>query len=152
MLGSVLPSCIGDKASAWTGCIGDFTTVTGDRYIGEFRSGMFHGRGALISRNGTTRTGVWFEGEYRGPFEVLQTQNPVLITSPQNAVLKEEQVRPTVAITAAPNFQNSTNNNISANGGRRLALVIGTQSLSAETSSTCVNGCAVKLVVVNDMD
>jgi hypothetical protein len=52
--GSDLPACKGSPSSdasytaEWDNCQGTYTYANGDKYVGEFRGGEFHGQGALI--------------------------------------------------------------------------------------------------------
>jgi len=43
----------------WNECVGDFTSVIGERYIGEFRGSEYHGKGRLIHPDGRVEEGIW---------------------------------------------------------------------------------------------
>jgi hypothetical protein len=58
---SSLPPCPGDfKTTTWTSCFGTFTLPDGDKYVGEFREGKFHGKGTY-----TWADGNYYIGEFR---------------------------------------------------------------------------------------
>ena len=60
------PACIGSDVSLWDKCRGSHTYPSGDKYVGNFVSGKFSGFGQLLSKNGDSYTGDWFENMPHG--------------------------------------------------------------------------------------
>jgi len=72
-----LPECEGSPSSQtrndmvsqgfenWDECIGVFTWKTGDKYIGEWEDGEFHGEGKFISSSGEVEEGIWENHEFQ---------------------------------------------------------------------------------------
>ena len=64
---SRLPPCPGSfNASTWTNCIGTFAFTTGDKYVGEYRDGRYHGQGAYTFANGNKHVGEYRDGMRNG--------------------------------------------------------------------------------------
>ena len=58
--GFALPPCPTDRhVSTWTDCFGTYTSAKGDKYVGEFRDGKYHGQGT------ETFGGGKYVGEYK---------------------------------------------------------------------------------------
>jgi S1-C subfamily serine protease len=72
LLGSVgegvaLPSCPSDRhASTWSYCFGTYVSASGNRYVGEFRNGKYHGKATLTYANGDKYVGEFRGGTYHG--------------------------------------------------------------------------------------
>ena len=49
-----LPECEGLDYTDWHNCFGTFASPSGNKYVGEFKDGKFHGQGTLIKPDGTT--------------------------------------------------------------------------------------------------
>ena len=45
---------------------GTYTYASGDRYTGEFKDSMPHGRGIYILKNGNRYDRTWEKGEFKG--------------------------------------------------------------------------------------
>ena len=130
---SSLPKCLGN--GVYDNCYGVETYGSGNRYIGEFKDGNYHGKGVLLSLKGEIiKSGLWFDGE-------LKTQQNNLLSISPNSLdnsklerdrlfaevdaerkkrqeleeqLRVAQQRPVTSQTAS----NTTN-------GKRIALVVG---------------------------
>ncbi len=64
---SALPLCpLQLEANNWNNCFGETISPGGDRYVGEFKSGEFHGQGTLEYFNGNKFVGHWREGSAQG--------------------------------------------------------------------------------------
>ena len=63
---SSLPTCSGSDVARWTNCAGTRTTSAGDRYVGEFRDGKYHGQGTYTAANGDLYVGEYKEGVRNG--------------------------------------------------------------------------------------
>jgi len=63
---SQLPRCPGSfNAATWTNCIGEATTTTGNKYVGEFKDGKFDGVGTEYRADGSIlRSGTWWVGGF----------------------------------------------------------------------------------------
>ena len=57
---SQLPACQGSDVSRWTNCFGTATSANGNKYVGEFKDGNYHGQGTY-----TFSTGNKYVGEYK---------------------------------------------------------------------------------------
>ena len=57
---NALPKCKGDDYNQWTNCKGTYTWVSGDKYIGEWKDGKYHGQGTF-----TWGSGHKYVGEYK---------------------------------------------------------------------------------------
>ena len=57
---SLLPECKGSNYEKWTDCQGTTVSPRGDRYIGDFKDGKFHGQGVFIGADGRK-----YIGEYK---------------------------------------------------------------------------------------
>jgi hypothetical protein len=63
---SGLPRCSPDRTIPWHNCIGEYLYSNGERYVGEWREGKFHGRGAWTNSSGHTYVGEWSDGKRSG--------------------------------------------------------------------------------------
>jgi len=63
---SQLPACQGSDVSKWTNCFGTFTLAAGAKYVGEFKSGKYHGQGTHTMSNGAKYIGEFNSGKYHG--------------------------------------------------------------------------------------
>ena len=62
--GSSLPSCpTGSFHKYWTDCFGT-TNVFGNKYVGEWKDGIFHGQGTLTYPDGTVYEGIWENNKF----------------------------------------------------------------------------------------
>jgi len=64
-----LPPCPDDPFKIWNMCKGTHEDGMGNKYIGEFKGGKYHGRGELLKSDGTIYQGKWANGR---PSEKLQ--------------------------------------------------------------------------------
>jgi hypothetical protein len=62
---SNLPACQGEFSS-WSDCFGTFTSVSGNKYIGEFKDGKPNGQGTATYTVGTKYVGEWKDGKRNG--------------------------------------------------------------------------------------
>lgn len=62
---SAPPQCVGNDSS-WNDCIGTRALANGSKYEGEFRAGMYHGKGTLVSANGSKYSGEFRNGMFHG--------------------------------------------------------------------------------------
>jgi hypothetical protein len=60
------PPCIGSNILEWGNCRGSHIYPNGDKYVGGFVGGKFSGFGQLVSKNGDSYTGDWFENMPHG--------------------------------------------------------------------------------------
>ena len=58
---SSLPPCQGSDVSRWTNCFGTYTYANGNKYVGEFKDGLYNGQGNYIFTNGNK-----YVGEFKG--------------------------------------------------------------------------------------
>ncbi len=61
---AALPRCPSGTSLGWHDCFGALTSADGDEYLGEFKSGKYHGQGTLIFGNGKSFVGYFMMGEY----------------------------------------------------------------------------------------
>jgi len=61
-----LPDCPSDVNARWHNCFGTFTYPDGAKYVGGYKDNKRHGQGTLTFASGTTKTGIWEDGEYIG--------------------------------------------------------------------------------------
>ena len=54
---SQLPTCRGTDTSTWNACKGEETQPNGQKYIGEFKNGKYHGQGTFTFPNGQKYVG-----------------------------------------------------------------------------------------------
>lgn len=59
-----LPECVGKRRKYWNNCHGTYDEGRGDKYVGEFKDGKYHGRGAYIFSDGRTLAGEFKEGKF----------------------------------------------------------------------------------------
>jgi hypothetical protein len=60
-----LPPC-GSPESTWTNCVGTYTFADGEKYVGEFKDGKYHGQGTLMWADGEKYVGEYKDGKYHG--------------------------------------------------------------------------------------
>jgi hypothetical protein len=64
---STLPACDPNyPRTGWTNCQGTYEIVWGNKYVGEFRDGKFHGQGAYIYASGDKWVGEFRDGNRHG--------------------------------------------------------------------------------------
>ena len=67
---SSLPACKGTPSKKWSNCHGTYThsagEFAGDKYIGEFKKGKFHGQGTYMNVNGDKYIGEFIKGKFYG--------------------------------------------------------------------------------------
>jgi S1-C subfamily serine protease len=62
-----LPACVGSWSSAtWNNCQGTYTFASGDKYVGEFKDGNYHGQGTNTFASGNKYVGEYKNGKYHG--------------------------------------------------------------------------------------
>ena len=67
---SNLPACNGSGPngsgtlyiSNWTNCFGTGISNIGEKYVGEWKNGRFNGKGVFYYADGSTRQGIWADG------------------------------------------------------------------------------------------
>ena len=60
-----LPDCPSNTSLvAWNNCFGTYTFINGDKYVGGFKDGKFHGRGTMTFADGRKEVGLYMKGEY----------------------------------------------------------------------------------------
>ena len=69
-----LPPCANTTAKSmqetqgWNNCFGNLYFETGrfkgDKYVGEFRDGIAHGKGTLTLADGRVKAGIWENGRF----------------------------------------------------------------------------------------
>ena len=65
--GFALPQCPGSyNPNTWHNCFGTYTYANGDKYVGEFRDGKFHGQGTFTFANGNRYIGEFRNGKRSG--------------------------------------------------------------------------------------
>ena len=65
---SNLPPCQDAYNSQWSDCFGSLTTSNGDKYDGEFKDGLYNGRGTYTFADGRVGLGEWVGGKPSGRF------------------------------------------------------------------------------------
>ncbi len=60
-----LPPCEGN-VSTWTNCVGTLTSPSGNKYVGEYKDGKWHGQGTYTHANGSKYVGEWKDGKEHG--------------------------------------------------------------------------------------
>jgi hypothetical protein len=63
---SRLPQCPKIWLRGWTNCQGTFTFANGDKYVGEFRDGKYHGQGTATYADGGKYIGEFKDGNKNG--------------------------------------------------------------------------------------
>lgn len=61
-----LPLCASLNPKSWTNCVGTTSISTGSLYVGEFKDGMFHGKGTSTNQSGTKYVGEFRDGRFDG--------------------------------------------------------------------------------------
>ena len=62
-----LPNCVGSfSTSTWNNCFGTYNWDNGDKYVGEFKDGLFSGQGTYSYANGNKYVGAYKNGEANG--------------------------------------------------------------------------------------
>jgi hypothetical protein len=62
-----LPKCVGSWSLAtWNNCQGTYTFASGDKYVGEFKDGNYHGQGTNTFASGNKYVGEYKNGNYHG--------------------------------------------------------------------------------------
>ena len=59
-----LPNCPSDTSVGWHNCFGTYTFANGDKYVGAYKDGKWHGRGTYIFANGSSDDGYFMENDY----------------------------------------------------------------------------------------
>ena len=61
---SSLPECQGSNFPIWTNCYGKVgpLPMSGDIYVGEWKTGKYHGQGTIEYSDGTKYVGKWKDG------------------------------------------------------------------------------------------
>jgi hypothetical protein len=49
----------------WRNCVGTCTHASGNKYVGEFRNGLRHGKGTFTFVNGEVKEGIWKDGKLK---------------------------------------------------------------------------------------
>ena len=57
--------CIESKES-WNNCQATITYSNGNKYVGEFKEGLYHGQGTYTYSNGNKYVGEFKEGDFNG--------------------------------------------------------------------------------------
>ena len=60
-----LPPCPEDAFKVWTNCVGTHSDLFGNKYVGEFKDGKFHGKGTLTHSDGSAQKGAWENGRLK---------------------------------------------------------------------------------------
>ncbi len=63
---SNLPACQGSEVSRWSNCVGTNTSISGNKYVGEFQDGKPNGQGTVTFENGNKYVGEWKYGKING--------------------------------------------------------------------------------------
>ena len=61
-----LPKCQGEDVSRWTMCKETYILKNGDKYVGQFKDGKFHGKGTYIFKNENKYVGDFKNGKFHG--------------------------------------------------------------------------------------
>ena len=65
--GFALPECPGTyNANPWTNCFGTDTYANGNKFVGEWKDGMWHGQGTYTHADGNKYVGEWKYGKWHG--------------------------------------------------------------------------------------
>ena len=76
-----LPRCPDDPFKVWDKCAGTYEDGLGNKYIGEFKQGKYHGRGKLLKIDGTIKSGSWTNGKFNN--NTKQNRNRPLQSKPK---------------------------------------------------------------------
>ena len=63
---SKLPACQGKIIAAWNMCVGARAYSNGDKYVGEWQSGIRNGQGTYTNADGKKYVGEWKNGKQHG--------------------------------------------------------------------------------------
>jgi len=63
---SILPTCKGADIKKYNNCFGEQTLTNGDKYAGEYKNGLPHGKGSYTLANGSKHTGEYKNGVPEG--------------------------------------------------------------------------------------
>jgi len=68
MLGNsfALPACSGTVVSSWNNCVGSWADKKGNKYVGDFKSGSYHGQGTYTWPDGRKYVGELKNGKLNG--------------------------------------------------------------------------------------
>ena len=61
-----LPACPSDPEEEWDNCQGEYTSDSGDIYIGEWKNDEMHGQGTYHYSDGSVYTGEWKNNDMHG--------------------------------------------------------------------------------------
>ena len=61
-----LPKCQGEDVYRWTMCKETYILKNGDKYVGQFKDGKYHGKGTYIFKNGNKYVGDFKNGKFHG--------------------------------------------------------------------------------------
>jgi hypothetical protein len=61
-----LAPCAGENPKSWTNCVGTLSISGGSLYVGEFKDGLFHGKGTSTNQSGTKYVGEFKGGRFDG--------------------------------------------------------------------------------------
>ena len=64
-VGNALPKCKGNDDTQWTNCQGTIVG-NGNKFVGEFKDGKWHGQGTFTWADGVKYVGEWKDGELYG--------------------------------------------------------------------------------------
>ncbi len=63
---SNLPTCQGSDTTKWRNCFETYTTTKGDKYVGEWKDGKYHGQGTYTFADGGKYVGEFKENKPNG--------------------------------------------------------------------------------------
>ena len=63
---SLLPACKNTDVSTWTNCFGSWNASNGNKYVGEWKNGNFHGQGTYIFSDGNKYIGEFKDNKFDG--------------------------------------------------------------------------------------
>ena len=61
-----LPECPKDLNKLWDKCFGTYTNADGNKYVGEFKDGNYHGQATFTYANGDKYVGEYKDGKRHG--------------------------------------------------------------------------------------
>ena len=61
-----LPDCPSDISVTWNNCFGTITYANGDKYVGEYKDGKYHGKGTYTYRDGKKYVGEFKDDTFHG--------------------------------------------------------------------------------------
>ena len=59
-----LPDCPSDTSKLWDKCFGTINFNNGDKYVGEFKDGYYHGQGTYTYADGEQQDGYYLNDKY----------------------------------------------------------------------------------------